>query len=50
MLEAFDTIVLEKKWYFFYNFEYWFLPMKEPYIKLSYEEVPLPGRETVTVV
>ncbi|KAI8495313.1 Ceroid-lipofuscinosis neuronal protein 5 [Branchiostoma belcheri] len=49
MLEAFDTIVLEKKWYFFYNFEYWFLPMKEPFIKLTYEEVPLPGRKEVTV-
>uniref|UniRef100_A0AAY4B7J0 Bis(monoacylglycero)phosphate synthase CLN5 n=1 Tax=Denticeps clupeoides TaxID=299321 RepID=A0AAY4B7J0_9TELE len=28
--------------YLFYNFEYWHLPMKPPYIQITYEEVPLP--------
>lgn len=42
MLEAYEEIFIDNKFYFFYNYEYWFLPMKPPYIKLTYLEVPLP--------
>uniref|UniRef100_A0AAY4BAL1 Bis(monoacylglycero)phosphate synthase CLN5 n=1 Tax=Denticeps clupeoides TaxID=299321 RepID=A0AAY4BAL1_9TELE len=31
-----------QSFYLFYNFEYWHLPMKPPYIQITYEEVPLP--------
>jgi len=33
---------LNHQFYLFYNLEYWFLPMKFPYLKVVYEEVPLP--------
>ena len=42
MLEAYSEIFVDNKYYFFYNYEYWFLPMKSPYIKLTYYEVQLP--------
>ncbi|XP_068602185.1 bis(monoacylglycero)phosphate synthase CLN5 isoform X2 [Brachionichthys hirsutus] len=42
LMEAFETVVLEKSFYFYYNFEYWHLPMKPPYLQITYEEVPLP--------
>ncbi|KAL4608830.1 ceroid-lipofuscinosis neuronal protein 5 [Arapaima gigas] len=42
-IKLFDKVVLEKSFYLFYNFEYWYLPMKPPYVKITYEEVPLPS-------
>lgn len=42
LLEAFEKMVLEKTFYFYYNSEYWKLPMKYPYIKITFEEIPLP--------
>ena len=42
MVQAYTEIFVDKKFYFFYNYEYWFLQMKPPYIKLTYLEVPLP--------
>lgn len=42
LLEAFEKVVLEKDFYLYYNFEYWHLPMKAPYMQITYEEVPLP--------
>lgn len=40
--ELVEKVLLEKTFYLFYNFEYWHLPMKPPYIQVTYEEVPLP--------
>lgn len=42
LLEAYKKIVLDKSFYLYYNFEYWYLPMKPPYMRITYEEVPLP--------
>ncbi|XP_027020240.1 ceroid-lipofuscinosis neuronal protein 5 [Tachysurus fulvidraco] len=42
LMEAYKKVVLDKTFYLFYNFEYWHLPMKPPYIQITYEEVPLP--------
>ncbi|XP_006639091.3 bis(monoacylglycero)phosphate synthase CLN5 [Lepisosteus oculatus] len=42
LLEVYDRVVLEKSFYLYYNFEYWHLPMKPPYIRVTYEEIPLP--------
>ncbi|XP_078513582.1 bis(monoacylglycero)phosphate synthase CLN5 [Lissotriton helveticus] len=42
LLDIYDEVILRKTFYFFYNFEYWLLPMKYPYIKITYEEIPLP--------
>ncbi|XP_072542099.1 bis(monoacylglycero)phosphate synthase CLN5 [Salminus brasiliensis] len=42
LMEAYKKVVLEKTFYLYYNFEYWHLPMKAPYIQITYEEVPLP--------
>ncbi|KAM9343395.1 bis(monoacylglycero)phosphate synthase CLN5 [Pholidichthys leucotaenia] len=42
LLEAFKEVVLDKNFYLYYNFEYWHLPMKPPYVHITYEEVPLP--------
>ncbi|KAL3878274.1 hypothetical protein ACJMK2_030639 [Sinanodonta woodiana] len=44
LIEAYIEIFKDGKFYFFYNFEYWFLPMKSPYMKLTYYEIPLPGK------
>uniref|UniRef100_A0A8C3ACK4 Bis(monoacylglycero)phosphate synthase CLN5 n=1 Tax=Cyclopterus lumpus TaxID=8103 RepID=A0A8C3ACK4_CYCLU len=42
LLEAYEKVVIEKSFYLYYNFEYWYLPMKPPYVQITYEEVPLP--------
>ncbi|XP_062862757.1 ceroid-lipofuscinosis neuronal protein 5 [Trichomycterus rosablanca] len=42
LIKAYEKVVLEKTFYLYYNFEYWHLPMKPPYIQITYEEVPLP--------
>lgn len=42
LLEAYIEVFKDNTFYLFYNFEYYFLPMKEPYIKLTYYEVPFP--------
>ncbi|XP_053311376.1 ceroid-lipofuscinosis neuronal protein 5 [Spea bombifrons] len=43
IVEIFDKVVLHKVFYLFYNFEYWHLPLMYPYIKITYEEIPLPS-------
>lgn len=45
-LKIFDTVIIHRQFYLFYNFEYWFLPMKPPFVKITYEETPLPTRHT----
>ncbi|KAM8976098.1 bis(monoacylglycero)phosphate synthase CLN5 [Pelodytes ibericus] len=42
ILEIYNEIALYKTFFLFYNFEYWYLPMKYPYFALTYEEIPLP--------
>lgn len=42
LFKIIDRVVLNHQFYLFYNLEYWFLPMKSPYLKIIYEEVPLP--------
>ncbi|ROL54931.1 Ceroid-lipofuscinosis neuronal protein 5 [Anabarilius grahami] len=42
LLEAYDKMVLEKTFYFYYNSAYWKLPMKFPYLQITYEEIPFP--------
>lgn len=44
ILQIFDAVIIHREFYLFYNFEYWFLPMKFPFIKITYEEIPLPDR------
>ncbi|XP_019380986.1 PREDICTED: ceroid-lipofuscinosis neuronal protein 5 isoform X1 [Gavialis gangeticus] len=44
LLKIIDQVILQQRFYLFYNLEYWFLPMKSPYIKITYEEIPLPNR------
>ncbi|XP_074650828.1 bis(monoacylglycero)phosphate synthase CLN5-like [Tubulanus polymorphus] len=42
ILFAAEEIFIEKKFYLFYNFAYWILPIQKPYFGLTYTEVPLP--------
>ncbi|KAL0964118.1 hypothetical protein UPYG_G00319130 [Umbra pygmaea] len=42
LAEAFHKVVEERSFYLYYNFEYWHLPMKYPYVQIMYEEVHLP--------
>uniref|UniRef100_V9KXX8 Bis(monoacylglycero)phosphate synthase CLN5 n=2 Tax=Callorhinchus milii TaxID=7868 RepID=V9KXX8_CALMI len=44
LLEIIAEVLLEKTFYLYFNFEYWLLPMKFPYIKIIYEEIPLPSK------
>ncbi|XP_063160415.1 ceroid-lipofuscinosis neuronal protein 5 [Candoia aspera] len=43
LLRILEEVVLDHQFYLFYNLEYWFLPMKYPYMKIAYEEIPLPN-------
>lgn len=43
LLEAYVEIFEDNVFYFFYNYEYYMLPMKKPYIKLTYYEQPWPN-------
>ncbi|XP_063069128.1 ceroid-lipofuscinosis neuronal protein 5 [Engraulis encrasicolus] len=43
IIEAYERLILEKSFYLYYNFQYWHLPMKPPYVEITYEEIPLPG-------
>lgn len=43
LLRILDQVVLDHQFYLFYNLEYWFLPMKYPFIRIAYEEIPLPN-------
>lgn len=40
LVRAFDDVFLKKEFYLYYNSAYWLLPMKKPYVRLSYEYVP----------
>ncbi|XP_050417783.2 ceroid-lipofuscinosis neuronal protein 5 homolog [Patella vulgata] len=42
LLQVYIEVVAEHRFYFFYNFEYWLLPMVPPYVRLTYDEIPLP--------
>ncbi|XP_021403685.2 bis(monoacylglycero)phosphate synthase CLN5 [Lonchura striata] len=42
LFKIIDHVIFKHQFYLFYNLEYWFLPMKSPYLKIVYEEVPLP--------
>lgn len=46
LLEALEKMVVEKTFYFYYNSQYWKLPMKYPYLKITYEEIPFPWPNT----
>ncbi|KAL8189915.1 UNVERIFIED_CONTAM: Ceroid-lipofuscinosis neuronal protein 5 [Gekko kuhli] len=39
----FDKVILKRQFYLFYNLEYWFLPVKFPFVRIAYEEIPLPS-------
>lgn len=43
LVHIFDYIVLKKEYYFYFNSQYWLLPMKDPYMRVSYEYVPFDG-------
>lgn len=43
LLHIIDKVILNRQFYLFYNVEYWLLPMKYPYIRIAYEEIPLPN-------
>ena len=46
LLRIIDYVLIENEFYLYYNSEYWYLPMKKPHVKLSYEFVPFikPGK------
>lgn len=44
-LEIVEWVLLNKVFYLYYNFEYWLLPMKHPYLRITYDEIPLPHVE-----
>nr|XP_033806084.1 ceroid-lipofuscinosis neuronal protein 5 isoform X2 [Geotrypetes seraphini] len=48
LIQVFTEVCLETVFFFFYNFEYWYLPMKSPFIKITYEEIPLPNTKENT--
>ena len=42
LVDIYEKVVVHKNFYLYYNSEYWHLPMKSPYMRIVYEEVPLP--------
>uniref|UniRef100_A0A8C4T3A8 Bis(monoacylglycero)phosphate synthase CLN5 n=1 Tax=Erpetoichthys calabaricus TaxID=27687 RepID=A0A8C4T3A8_ERPCA len=49
LLEILDKVILERSFYLYYNYEYWHLPMKPPYMKITYEEIPLPHTDKAII-
>ncbi|XP_039376074.1 ceroid-lipofuscinosis neuronal protein 5 isoform X1 [Mauremys reevesii] len=45
VLKIVDQVVLNHQFYLFYNLDYWLLPIKSPYFKITYEEIPLPNED-----
>ena len=43
LIKAFWEVVLDGKFYLFYNEQYWLLDVVKPYFHITYEEVPLPS-------
>ena len=41
LLILYDMLWL-KKFYLYFNYEYWYLPLQYPFIRLSYNNIPLP--------
>jgi hypothetical protein len=42
-IKAYSELTVRKEFYFFYNDLYWYLPLKQPYVHITYNKVPLPG-------
>ena len=42
IIDAAVQIFVKGTFYFWYNEQYWFLPMKEPFFKLTFDAVPFP--------
>ena len=40
LIEIYYYVFIQNEFYFYYNSEYWYLPMKAPHVRLSYEFVP----------
>ncbi len=40
LVHIYDYIVFQKEYYFYFNSQYWLLPMKKPYMRVSYEYEP----------
>lgn len=43
LLEIVEKVIVQNTFYLYFNYEYWCLPMKQPYIEITYEEIPLPS-------
>lgn len=43
LLKIFEYVALEEEFYFYFNEQYWFLPMKSPFAKITYRSIALPG-------
>ena len=41
--EVLDQFLNKKEFYFYYNSLYWYIPLVEPYVRFTFNEVPLPG-------
>ncbi|XP_078721042.1 bis(monoacylglycero)phosphate synthase CLN5-like isoform X1 [Lampetra fluviatilis] len=42
VLNIYGELVLQHRFFLYYNSEYWLLPMKPPFVSITYEEAPLP--------
>jgi len=44
-IDVYTSIAIKKHFYFFYNDLYWYLQLKEPFIRITYYQIPLPGTD-----
>jgi ceroid-lipofuscinosis neuronal protein 5 len=42
LYDIYTNIVIKKEFFFYYNSLYWFIELKPPFIKVTYDQVPLP--------
>ena len=42
-IEVYEQFLVKEEFYLFYNNLYWYVPLKAPYVKFSYNNIPLPG-------
>ena len=45
LLEIYIEFTVKKKFYFYFNGVYWFIELKAPFVKITYDRIPLPGSD-----
>ena len=42
-INIYNELIVRRKFYMYYNSLYWYIELQNPFIKITYYEIPLPG-------